>query len=303
MGADDDTDGPAKKDWLDKLALGAQSFQALGTLAVFATLIFGIYQFNAQQKQSNAQQKASTAQALNQQRQTTLNDYVEDMSTLALQHNLANAGRGNPVRAIAVARTDTAVRNLDGDRKGTLIRYLWEANLITEPKPVITLFDIALNGADFKGANLRQADLSRADLFGADFADANPNGANLSEANLSEANLSEANLSCLRGSNGISPPALKPGITLSVVCDHLDDPSLRADLRGATLQGADLRGADLIGADLRGASLQDADLQGALYNSEPIPLNGPHGNTVTIEPTRWPQGFDLSAAGVHRVEP
>ena len=37
----------------------------------------------------------------------------------------------------------------------------------------------------------------------------------------------------------------------------------RADLRGVDLQGADLRGAGLQGADLRGAGLQRADLRGA----------------------------------------
>ena len=37
----------------------------------------------------------------------------------------------------------------------------------------------------------------------------------------------------------------------------------RADLRGADLRRADLRGADIQGADLRGAKLQGANLQGA----------------------------------------
>jgi hypothetical protein len=38
---------------------------------------------------------------------------------------------------------------------------------------------------------------------------------------------------------------------------------VRADLRGANLQGADLQEADLRGADLQGADLQRADLRGA----------------------------------------
>jgi len=285
--------GKAKKSFLDILV---QYAQIVGPVLILGTLIFGVYQFNKNQEQSNKQQEINAAQLLDQQRQTTLNQYFDDMSALVLQNSLTKSRLGDPVRAIAVARTDTAVRDLDGARKGRLIRYLWEANLITEPQPIVTLYQVNLNGADFKGANLAQADLSTNNLIGANFANANPNGANLSGANLYHANLSDANLSCFKSSGGSSAGILKPGGVVNVVCTHSADPSLRADLRAADLVGADLIGADLIGADLIGADLRGADLRGATYNSKPMSLTDQRGNTLTVGPTLWPQGFNPTAA-------
>ena len=290
-----------QKSFLDK---SVQVAQLLGTLAVLGTLIFGVIQFNANQEQSNEQQQRNATQLLDEQHQTTLSNYLDDMSVLVLQYNLTNSHAGAPVRAIAVARTDTAVRNLDGARKGTLIRYLWEANLITEPNPVVALFQVNLSGAIFAGANLSQADLSANDLIDANFANANPNGADLNGADLSGANLSGANLSCFKGSGngGISGGILNPGSIVTVVCTHSADPSLGANLGGADLSGADVRDADLIGADLSGANLSGADIEGAMYNSKPIPLTDAQGNTLTVRPTRWPKGFNPAARGATCVD-
>lgn len=45
---------------------------------------------------------------------------------------------------------------------------------------------------------------------------------------------------------------------------HDDPEGIRADLKGAILEGADLRWAYLEGADLKGAILKGADLEGAI---------------------------------------
>lgn len=76
----------------------------------------------------------------------------------------------------------TALRELDSERKGQLIRFLQEANLIRKGKQVIDLIS----------ANLFGANLSRAYLSGADLSNANLIGANLSHANLSHADLKNA---------------------------------------------------------------------------------------------------------------
>jgi Pentapeptide repeats (8 copies) len=259
----------------------AQVAQVVGVIAIpisVIVLIYSIYQFGVTQR--NAAQ-----QELNQQRQATLNSYLNEMSNLILNDHLLTSRPGAPVRTLAIAQTDTAVRNLDGKRKGTLIRYLWEAHLITGLNPIVTLYQVDLSGANFSGANLGRANLSTNDLAGADFANANPNGADFHEAVLTKANLSDANLSCIRGSLGISQGLLdlESG---NISCSS---PS-SADLSGATLRGADLRGADLCGADLAGADLTGADLGGARYNPEPFRVHV-NGAFVTVQATQWPNIF------------
>ena len=80
-----------------------------------------------------------------------------------------------------------------------------------------------------------------------------------------------------------------------------------ADLRGAFLRGADLQYADLglayLGyADLRGAFLRGANLHTAFYNTKTIHVKDAQGNSLTIEPTQWSQGFDPKAAGAICVD-
>ena len=264
----------------------AQIAQVVGLIAIPISVIvlgYSVYQFNQTQK-ANAQQE------LDQQRQVTLNDYLNEMSTLVLNDHLLTSSPRDPVRTLAIAQTDTAVRNLDGKRKGILIRYLWEANLITGSTPIVTLFEVNLSEAKFAGANLAHVNLSTNDLVGADFANSNPNGADLHKARLIGANLSDANLSCIRGSLGISQGLLNL-VSGSFACDN---PSY-ADLSGANLSGADLRGADLCGADLRGAVLNGADFEGARYNPKPFQVHAP-GKILQVEATQWPRGIPPEGA-------
>ena len=247
--------------------------QAIGALAIVASigaLIVNINQFNVQQK-------TNAAQLLDQQRQATLNEYFDDMSVLVLQYNLTTSTQAS-VRAIAVARTDTAVRDLDGARKGTLIRYLWEAGLITRPHPIVNLSDADLDGTVFSRSNLFQITLSHLSLRNADFTAAGLLGADLGHSDLSGANLSGADLTCYSQSNN----------SRIGIC---------ADLIHANLSGAHLIDTNLSGADLSGADLSGADLQGAKYNSKLMQVENVLGIRVTEEPTQWPRGFDVKAAG------
>lgn len=63
-----------------------------------------------------------------------------------------------------------------------------------------------------------------------------------------------------------------------------------ATLRRANFAGADLRQADLSESDLRGANLIGADLLGARFTGARYD-----------EATRWPEGFEVHAAGVVRI--
>ena len=120
--------------------------------------------------------------------------------------------------------------------------------------------------ANLAGANLARADLSRANLSRANLAEANLTGANLSRAYLFGANLAGANLA-------------------------------RADLFGANLAGANLAGANLAGANLAEANLTGANLTGAnLARANLFGANLAGANSDQW--TRWPDGFDRTAAGV-----
>jgi Pentapeptide repeats (8 copies) len=166
-------------------------------------------------------------------RQSVLQSYIQDMTELLLDKGLATAGPSLPVRRIARSSTLTAVRQLDGDRKGILLQFLYESDLIRGFGPIISLRRADLRDASLSGVNLSGADLSDADLSGANLRFTLLQGIVLSGANLSGADL-----------------------RFALFLSH-------ADLIGANLSGADLRSADLRGADLRSAYLERADLTSA----------------------------------------
>ena len=268
--------------------------QAIGAFAIFvsvAALVVGVLQFNEQQR-------TSAAQLLNQQRQATLNGYLNDMSALVLQDNLTDSRPRAPVRAIAVARTATAVRSLDGFRKGELVRYLWEARLITTLRPIVNLSGVNLKGAWFKDANLYQVDVSSLSLSNANFNGAALDGANLSASDLTGADLNGSDLICFY--HGSSDGKISACVNLSHA--YLMDATLinanlsGADLARADLFGADLAGATLDGANLAGANMTGADLQGAKYNLAMTKVKNARGEPVEEGPTRWPSGFNAEAA-------
>lgn len=253
--------------------------QAVGALAIFvslAGLLIGVQQFNRQQK-------TNAAQLLNQEYQATLDQYLNDMSDLVLTQHLADPTSSAPVRAIAVARTLTAVRNLDGQRKGTLLRFLWEAHLINWPQPIVNLFHSDFDDTSFTNPpTLNQVYLSQLSLTNADFAGAYLMGAYLQGSVMIQANFTNAHLGCSDQN----------------VCTNLSGAYLmRAHLNSADLSGANLTGAYLEGADLSNANLTGVRLQKAMYNVKPIHVINAQGEPVIDMPTRWPKGFDPKAAG------
>ncbi|SRR5258708_4434468 len=182
----------------DQLQLLAQVVGAFAIPLSIIGLIIGVWQFNAQQA-------ANQAQALDQQHQTTLDTYLDRMSDLLLMDHLRT---NSDAQALAVARTFTALRNLDGTRKGYLIKYLWDAQLINEPHVILPMPGADLSDAVFAIANqhpnlssislifdiLYRADLSGVILAEANLSNAYLGGANLSNTNLEGTNLNSANL-------------------------------------------------------------------------------------------------------------
>jgi uncharacterized protein YjbI with pentapeptide repeats len=182
--------------------------------------------------------------------------YLDRMTTLLLDQGLRRSKPGNEVRDIARARTLTTLRGLDGPHKGILLRFLYEADLITG-KGIVDLSGANLRGADLNKAILRGINLNGVDLSGADLSNADLSNSNLSNAGLIVANLHAANL---RGAN-------LAGASLTEAVGHgayLDNASfIQADLHGANLECASLTGANLTGAKMNSAILMDADANGA----------------------------------------
>ena len=186
--------------------------------------------------------------ATDHQREAALQSYIDRMADLLLKEKLRTT-KNIEVRNLARTRTLSVLRGLDGTRKGLLLRFLYEANLIDKMKLIVKLRDADLTGADLRRACLEGADLDNTNLTGADLTRANLDNTNLTGADLRRADLSSA---CLEAAN-------------------LRD----ADLRGASLLNADLSATELYGTDLRdadlyGAILYVADLLGAKVSNEQL---------------------------------
>jgi Pentapeptide repeats (8 copies) len=181
------------------------------------------------------QRKVSDRENTDNQRETALQAYIDNMSELLLDANrpLRESKPEDEVQTIARARTLTVLPRLDANRKGSVLLFLYESGLIYKDKFFI----------DLRAADLSKADLSKVDLSGANLSRANLNIAKMASADLRRADLSRAELRANL---------------------HL------ADLRGADLHGANLVSAVLIEADLREANLSGANVFRATVTSEQL---------------------------------
>ena len=188
---------PAKTfwDWL----------QLLGVLAIPVVVGLGTVWFSTQQtriSEVNREQQYKTELQLaeNQQQETALQTYIDKISELLLEKKLRKSKSEDEVGQIARVRTLTVLRRLDGERKGSVLRFLYESNLFH----IISLREGDLRGANLRTIYLSKADLSFANLEGADLSfaymresilvGADLNGANLYLTDLSNAYLKDASV-------------------------------------------------------------------------------------------------------------
>jgi uncharacterized protein YjbI with pentapeptide repeats len=96
------------------------------------------------------------------------------MTELLLHEGLLTSKVNAPVRQIARASTLTAIHQLNGDRKGLLLEFLFKSNLVTRSSidPIINLGGANLRDAQLLFTDLRYANLSTTDLRDADLRDA-----------------------------------------------------------------------------------------------------------------------------------
>lgn len=230
------------------------------------------------------------------QRHEILSNYLDQMTQLLLEKDkeLDNPSLRAEAQKFARARTLNTLRQLDGERKGQLLKFLYEAGLIGEYCQInrktlelircetsdlqIDLEGARLNGTvfeppvplqriDLTGALLSKAGLQGIYLAKAEMRDATLTGADLTKAVLTEAQMEGADLTEVKLVGAILPRA-------NLIKVRLES----ADLRGANLEAAQLMGAEIQkaklsktnltkanfkGANLEKADLSNADLQGA----------------------------------------
>jgi uncharacterized protein YjbI with pentapeptide repeats len=204
-------------------------------LIIPAVLTVGAFLFN------RAERISEQAIALDNQRAATLQTYLDRMSKLLLKKSLRTSKPDDEVRNVARTQTLTVVRGLDGNRKRTVLQFLYESGLISnhEGQSIVSLERASLQGINLHNADLAGANLNRTSLRQADLRNANLHKTSLCRAKLTDANLSEADLS-------------------------------EADLSDTILDGVKLCHADLSHANLCGADLSGADLRGAIVTPEQL---------------------------------
>ena len=162
----------------------------------------------AESERKAAEQQAELEREIthDNQRETSLQAYIDKMSDLLLEKHLRESKPEDEVRTIARVRTLTVLPRLDPTRKGSVLPFLREAGLIYNgrDRSIINLYGASLVGAnlqniilqnvDLGGANLQRANLQDANLEGADMQVANLRGADLQGAILVGANLQKASL-------------------------------------------------------------------------------------------------------------
>jgi uncharacterized protein YjbI with pentapeptide repeats len=169
-------------------------------------------------------------------REEALQRYLDRVSEILIDKNVSsldpNDASLETIKDVVRTRTLTVLRSLDndGERKGSVIRFLVDADLLG------MYFALDLSYANLQGAKLKGVNLSRAHLNNADLSDADLSDADLSHANLHDVNLSHADLS---------------DVDLS-----------GAELYNSNLDKAILVNAELTFAKLNGANFKDADLKG-----------------------------------------
>lgn len=207
----------------------------LELLIIPAVISFGVFLLNQNQKLSD---QIKTEEVT---RENALQQYLDKMTELLFGDQRKLSGENSKERNMARTRTLTVLRGLDGERKGIVVKFLYETTLIQgkDKEVVIQLIASDLSYANMSATNLREVNLNGTNLYYANFRSSDLSGAFLQNSflygtKLSKANLSDADLSF-------------------------------ANLENADLTGADLRRANLIGAKLTKKQLQRAkSIEGAI---------------------------------------
>jgi len=162
-------------DWLHLCGL-----LAIPLVLACSLIWFGLQQLGVNDKQHQVDLEVAKAQ----QQEAILDGYLDRMSPLLLNNNLANAAPTDAVCQVARDRTLVTLLRLDAAHKAMVVQFLYQSHLITKDNVKVSLFGADLSDIKLPGANLEGADLSGTNLSGADLSGANLNNTNLDKANL-----------------------------------------------------------------------------------------------------------------------
>jgi uncharacterized protein YjbI with pentapeptide repeats len=176
--------------------------------------------------------------------QKSLDQYFDVLSELLLEHKLRESNIDDEVRTIARTRTLTILLDLNGKRKGLLIQFLYEANLIAGRNPIIDMSYSDLSELQLPYSHLDHISLPKSNLRNSNLYFAKLQGANFYHSDLDEANLRWADLR-----------------NADLRCGLIETKLGVAKLQGANLERANLNGADLTNSKLDGASFRSANLK------------------------------------------
>lgn len=197
------------RDWMQVAAIPI-SVALLGLFGTFMTIFY-----NQQQNESGQEQHVHDIQITqDQQREAALQTYFDRMSDLILNGHLKTT-TDSEMRYVARTRTLNALSQLDGIRKGEIMRFLNDTDLIRAGSPIVDLSNADLSQADLVAINLRDADLRNVSFVNANLQFAQMHASNLSNADLSQTNLNGADLSLTNLSNDDLSSANLKGTNLS----------------------------------------------------------------------------------------
>ena len=149
--------GKTAWDWLDFL------IKLLGALAIPLVVVLASNALTTQQQQaSNALTTQQQRAADDQQKETTLTTYLNDMTNLLLNNNLYTSKPTDEVHNVARIKTLITLHRLDGKRKALVLQFLYEAHLINPSNRILDLTNAVLSGANLSNTNLSGANLSGA---------------------------------------------------------------------------------------------------------------------------------------------
>lgn len=137
----------------------------------------------------------------------TLDSYFRIISDLIIKDNLLDNNLNNDSKIIARTRTIVAIENLSGDRKGQVLQFLHESNLIrnnvvdlvggnfrNSEVSGIVLKGIAIKGVYFCKSEFVKTYLQNTDFSGCDFSETNFDSSSLENTNLSYTKLLKCKL-------------------------------------------------------------------------------------------------------------
>lgn len=210
----------------------------LDLLIVPLSLIFLGWIYQAYEKS-----KTERKEKENQQNEI-LDSYFRTISELINKWNLLDKTQNNESRIIARTRTIVAVENLEGERKGQILQFLFESNLIDDEK-------LNILGANFREVQASGIVLRNTTIKGVHFCDSNFKNTFLDGSSFISCNFSNTNF------NGASMENTNLGYSDLSYCKLTNIDLTRVNFEGANLNYADLSNSKITQSQLNGIFKKD----------------------------------------------